>query len=342
MSSQELLCEDGVSIRKLPVNFSEADLPLFQHELKRVIPATKLLKLKGIEVNPYGILFRGNEVLPESFPSPRHLDNWVNPKAKWRFLRRINSLKYKRLKQDVVWFTDIWSDGYFHWMTDALSRLVLSRGILINATVLLPGTYEDVEYVRSSLKPFAIRDVKFVHEVFICKNFIMPTHTAPTGNYNECAMRALRSLYTDFYQNRRDERIGDKVYVSRSQAGKRRIVNEEKVVAVLKDYGFKTVRFEDHTFEQQVKIASGARYLISNHGGGLTNMLFMQSGGNILELRQKGDAHNNCYFALASALDLKYFYQLCDSENPGEDAFTANLIVDEQSLRKNVEHMLSG
>lgn len=341
MSSQELLCRAGVSIRKLPVNFSETDSGLFEHEVQRVIPETKLLKLRGIEVNPYGILFRGNEVLPESFPSPRHLDTWVNPKMRWRFLRRLHSLTYKRLKQDVLWFTDIWSAGYFHWMTDALPRLFVSRGVTDSATILLPGPFEEMEYVRSSLIPFAVRDVKFVREKFICKNFILPTHTAPTGNYNEPVMRALRSLYTDFYRNTRGAAPGDKVYVSRSRAERRRIVNEEEVVNALKHYGFETVHFEDYSFEQQVKIALGARYLISNHGAGLTNMLFMKSGGSVLELRREGDAHNNCYFALASALGVKYFYQLCDSENPDEDAHTANLIVDEQKLRRTVEQMLS-
>lgn len=341
MSSQEL-CRARLSRRKLPANFIEADSCLFEHEIERMIPATNLLKLSGIEVNPYGILFRGNEVLPESFPSPRHLDTWVNPKLKWGFLRRLHSLTYKRLEQDVVWFTDIWSAGYFHWVTDALPRLFVSRGVIDNATILLPGAYEEMEYVRSSLRPFAVRDIKFVREKFICKNFILPTHTAPTGNHNELVIRALRSLYTDFYQDTRGAAVGDKIYVSRSQANRRRIVNEEEVINALEDCGFETVRFEDCSFEQQVKIALGARYLISNHGAGLTNMLFMKPGSNVLELRRRGDAHNNCYFTLASALDVKYFYQLCDSENPVEDAQTANLIVDAQQLRRTVEQMLSG
>ena len=109
----------------------------------------------------------------------------------------------------------------------------------------------------------------------------------------------------------------------------------------MEEYGFKTIYFEDHSLEQQVAIALDAQYMISNHGGGLTNMLFMKSGSNVLELRQSGDTHNNCYFSLSSALYLRYFYQLCHSENSAEDAHTANLIVDCQRLRKNIEQMLS-
>jgi capsular polysaccharide biosynthesis protein len=108
------------------------------------------------------------------------------------------------------------------------------------------------------------------------------------------------------------------------------------------EYGFEAIHFEDYSFEQQVRIASGAQYLVANHGAGLTNMLFMKSGGSVLELRQDGDAINNCYFALASALHLNYCYRLCSSEAPGEDAYTANLIVDSQLLKGIIEQMLLG
>ena len=91
----------------------------------------------------------------------------------------------------------------------------------------------------------------------------------------------------------------------------------------------------------QMRISQDAQYLISNHGAGLTNMLFMRPGSKVLELRKKGDARNNCYFALASALDLKYFYQLCNSKRPNENAHTADLIVDCRTLKATVEQMLT-
>src|ERR1035437_4173888 len=66
------------------------------------------------------------------------------------------------------------------------------------------------------------------------------------------------------------------------------------------------LRGRRHPFEDQVAILSKARYVASNHGAGLTNMLFMRPGGRVLELRREGDAHNNCFFTLASALKLDY------------------------------------
>ena len=242
--------------------------------------------------------------------------------------------------RDVFWITDTWSKYYFHWMTDALPRLFTIRDKIKNETLLLPCAYRGLEYVGSSLKPFFIRDVQYIHETFRCKNLTIPTHAAISGNYNENVIRGLRSLYTDYYQNVRSDSFYDKVYISRGKAQKRKIANEAECVVIMDEYGFKTIYFEDHSLEQQVAIALDAQYMISNHGGGLTNMLFMKSGSNVLELRQSGDTHNNCYFSLSSALYLRYFYQLCHSENSAEDAHTANLIVDCQRLRKNIEQML--
>jgi capsular polysaccharide biosynthesis protein len=340
---QEILCEESVAVRKLPANFEQADFGLFGHELKRVITATVLRRLEGITVHPAGILFRGSEVLPESFPSPHYLDAWSGSGDELKARIKNDLLKaHRRLERDAVWVTDIWSQGYFHWMTDALPRLFTMRGRMGDAPLLLPGAYAGERYIKSSLKPFFVEEIKFIHQPLHCASLRMPTHTAPSGNYNESLIRGLRSLYTDFYREARGGGAGDKIYVSRGKAQRRKVVNEEECVTVLGRYGFKTVYFEDHSFEQQAKIALDARYIISIHGAGLTNLLFMRPGGSVLELRQNGDALNNCYFSLASASGLEYFYQLCRSKNPGEDAHTADLIVDCRLLRKNVELMLAG
>lgn len=44
---------------------------------------------------------------------------------------------------------------------------------------------------------------------------------------------------------------------------------------------------------------------------------------------------------MASALNLKYFYQLCDSDNQDNDNQLSNLTVDLQMLKENIEQMLT-
>ena len=103
--------------------------------------------------------------------------------------------------------------------------------------------------------------------------------------------------------------------------------------------GFQVICAEDLTFEQQVRLASQTRYLVSNHGAGLANMLFMPAGGRVFELRHRTDYVNNCYFVMSSALDLNYFYQLCEPQGQ-TDPHTADLIVNPQELERSLSRLL--
>ncbi len=132
-----------------------------------------------------------------------------------------------------------------------------------------------------------------------------------------------------------DHQEGEKIYISRRHAGKRRIVNEDEVCDVLRSFGFETICTEELSFEQQIRVCSRARYIVSNHGAGLTNTLFMKDGGNVLELRHETDRISNCYFTLSSALNLNYFYQTCAPVNDAHP-HTADLIVDPKELTDNL------
>ncbi len=66
-------------------------------------------------------------------------------------------------------------------------------------------------------------------------------------------------------------------------------------------------------------------------------MLFMREGQQVLELRRRGDAHNNCYFTLASAMGHDYYYLLCDGSSA--NTFDADFTVDIAALRMTLSGM---
>ena len=327
---------ETVARRKLPVNFHDEHLSLFEGELERVIPATRLLKFENVLASPEGLLFKGTSILPESFAFPYHLDEW-RFRSVVKFLATNYALRRRRkIERDALWITDYWSTGYFHWLTDVLTRLFVVRDRVGDLLLVLPGTYQKREHVQSSLKVFGVTNVDFIgsEEVVECASLIMPSHTAPSGHFNEEAIGGVRHVLLSAYgdSNGKDERL----YISRRNAGRRNIINEDEVTSVLDRFGFETIHAEDLSFEQQVRTCSRARYIVSNHGAGLTNMLFMKDGGSVLELRHVSDCINNCYFTLASALDLKYFYLTCSPQNQSADPHDAHLVVDTDQLEKNL------
>ena len=280
----------------------------------------------------------------ESFSSPVVLEQF--------FRRRRSVLKFfaanlarrrRKIAARCAWVTDDWSYGYFHWLSDALPRLFAIREHLGELVLLLPHRYEGLEFVQSSLKLFGARRVEYIRagETCVCERLVMPTHAAPSGNYNEALMREMRGLILDHF-DARQAAPRERIYLSRSRAPKRKVRNEDEVVAVLDEFGFRVMHFEDYPFGRQVEIAAGASHFVSNHGAGLTNILFMRPGGSVLELRRSGERERerNCFFNLANAAGLDYYYQTCAPANPGEDPHTSDLVVDLRALRENLSLML--
>jgi hypothetical protein len=327
---------ETVAKRKLPVNFSQDDLPLFAGELQRVIPETRWLQFRDVLASPEGLLFKGTQILPESFAFPYHLEEW-RFRSVVKFLATNYAFRRRRkIEREVLWITDYWSTGYFHWLTDVLTRLFVVRERLNDLLLVLPGKYEAQDVVKATLRACGVVNVDFIgpDEVVECRHLVMPSHTAPSGHFKDEAIRGVREVLLSAYGDASASQ--ERIYISRGRAARRRIMNEDEVTSILRRFGFETIYAEDLSFEQQVRLCSRARYIVSNHGAGLTNMLFMQAGGSVLELRHKADCINNCYFTMSSALDLNYFYQTCAPQDPGLDPHDAHLVVDPEQLEKNL------
>lgn len=332
---------ETVARRKLPVNFNQDHLPLFEGELERAIPETRLLRFTDVLASPEGLLFKGMKILPESFAFPYHLDEW-RYRSVFKFLVANYFFRRRRkIEREVLWITDYWSTEYYHWLTDVLTRLFVVRERLSDLLLVLPGKYEQREVVKSSLKAFGVTNVDFIRpdEFVECRNLVMPSHTAPSGHFKDEAIRGVRDVLLSVYGDARASQ--ERIYISRRRAAKRWIVNEDEVTSVLRRFGFETIYAEELSFEQQVQICSRARYIVSNHGAGLTNIIFMQNGGSVLELRHEADCINNCYFTLSCALNLNYFYQTCKPQDPSADPHVAHVLVDLEQLEQNLTLLLS-
>ncbi|HEV7743974.1 MAG TPA: glycosyltransferase family 61 protein [Pyrinomonadaceae bacterium] len=333
---QKLLPE-SVAQRPLPHNFQKSDLQLFNHELERVIPESRLLEFSDVHASADGVLFKGLSILTESFAFPANRELWKRRSLIRFFVENYLLRRTRAARRVALWITDDWSYGYFHWLTDALTRLYVVRERVNQLVLLLPAAYETLDFVQASLKCFGVTEVDYVRqsEVIRCRRLLVPTHTAPSGHYNEEAIRGVRALLLNCH-GAAESGGSERIYVSRGRAPKRRILNDDATLAVLEEFGFETIYAEDYSFAQQVEIFSRARYVVSNHGAGLTNMLFAREGGSVLELRHHTDAINNCYFTLAAALGLNYFYQTCQSDAQ-QDPHTADLVVDLTTLRANLQ-----
>jgi capsular polysaccharide biosynthesis protein len=122
------------------------------------------------------------------------------------------------------------------------------------------------------------------------------------------------------------------IYVSRSKAKYRKLVNELELIKMLKKNGVEIYNFDNISLTEQIKIAKETRVFISIHGAALTNMLFMNKSQNILEIRHPNSEIQNCYFSLASTLMHNYFYFLGTPIKKESNPHDGNLKVDVESF----------
>lgn len=318
------------TIRNLPKNINPNEMYLFEHELKRIFPKSEQLNLKNFLLDSNG-----------TFITTKNLEKRIIEKSsiyeisKIKFIlliiKKILVLNFKIILRKTVWFTDNWSNGYFHWMLDALPRLQEASIKNSKLKIVLPQQFNNQEYIKQSLNALGFDNLQFMKSnyLYLFHKLLFQTHSAPTGNYHDATILGMRNT---IIENCRTDICfkGHRIYVSRSKASRRKVLNESELMPTMEKYGFSIVYFEDYSWHEQVSICANANVMMGLHGAGLTNMLFMPNQSKIIELRMKGDEHNNCYFSLASALNLNYYYITCEANK--NKMLEADFYVDIQKI----------
>src|SRR4051794_30898168 len=187
MHSSTALLAESVSTRRLPANLEPGDLWLFEHELRRTLPESRLIEMRDVRVSADGLLFKDGRILPESFAFAHVRGDLSRARVLRSVLDAYVRRRPARVETDALWIVDTWSAGYFHWLADTLPRLFLVRDRLDDWTLLLPHRARTLAFVEPSLAPFDVRRVRYAgkNEVLACRRLFVPTHAAPPGHFNE-------------------------------------------------------------------------------------------------------------------------------------------------------------
>jgi len=106
----------------------------------------------------------------------------------------------------------------------------------------------------------------------------------------------------------------NRVYVSRADADRRRVRNEDELISSLQQLGFVNYTLSDLPFEDQVRLFAGADVVVGTHGAGLTNIIY-STDIDVVDLFTSEGASEH-FFVLANELNHSYDFVLCD---PADD-----------------------
>jgi capsular polysaccharide biosynthesis protein len=193
--------------------------------------------------------------------------------------------------------------SYAHWLLDELPRLV-SLGVEAGKTPLI--AHADADCRRTAfalaqcLRP-AIVPVRRAH--WVAEELVVPALPGWIGRSSPRHAEMIR----EFVRPLRSAQAvgGERIYVSRAPARRRRVLNEPEVVRALGDRGFVCVELEHLTWAEQIELFRRAKAVVAPHGAGLANIVFCGEGARIVECFGR-DYINACFWQLAMVCRLDY------------------------------------
>ncbi|MFY0607969.1 MAG: glycosyltransferase family 61 protein [Cyclobacteriaceae bacterium] len=302
--------------RPLPMNFHGDDASLFQTKAS-VSWEMYYQQLNQVTVNTELFVKQRIKILPISFGHP-----WQG--------KRYNGLPYlvkttikdlirkKKPVDEAIWVLDQFSTGgYYHWLTEILPRIWSSQSLGLPSD--LPFYFPEFFFTkwnfgRELLAPFNINSIPYEkNQLLKIRKMHFVSQAGGPLSFQSVPLKGAIKVLKDYYYDEDYQPVSTKIYISRNRGSKRCLLNEDDLLPVIEKGGFQVVYTEELSIKEQINIFSRAEVLMSIHGAGLTNMVFMEEGRAVVEIRNKSTDHMvNCFLALADTVGLEYNYLLGD------------------------------
>lgn len=239
------------------------------------------------------------------------------------FTRRV-----RKLEKAVV-LNSIYDDSYYHFLFDVVPKLeIIDRAGLPDAVPLI---------VREKLA-----NRKFFSEA-VGLGLFGSRPVIVQGKKEVIAARELYVVRPDAYTERQlgfpakrfgsiaDPRARDRLYVSRSgtPGTSRQIVNEDDLVARLRELGFSVIDPGTISLADQIARFARSSIIVGPHGAGLTNILFRYGAPMALvEMINPTKKYHHHFFQISAHCGYFYRATLNNSERGDEQVATARADID--------------
>ena len=334
------LLPSAVERRGLPLNFTSDQTYLFSNELVRRIESCEVFRIESLHIaGPIWVQWKYLRSLENYKPRQGSVRQ-----KKHRLYSSLQLLRPSIKIDQAIWIHDNWSEGYFHWLTDVCPKLMAwTKQSLPKLPVLLPFSFLSHSYVQDTLAALDFPWIGFANAAHLyVRNLFVISPVAPTGNYRADLLNEMAHIIRDYCFSKIDAgtSLPTRIWISRKDASKRYLVNEDEILSSLSGLAFSSVCLAGKTLSQQISLFAGASILVSIHGNGLTNMIWLPPGSPVIEIRRRGDYTNNCYYSLAQALGHRYYFLEADDASGTGDTHTADLWLDPNSLMGLIQQIL--
>lgn len=193
--------------------------------------------------------------------------------------------------------------GYGHWLLDELPRLLAfpreaAETVIAHATQPFSRlALEHRGWVGGAVLPVT-RDAHFQ-----CEQLVVPSVVGTVVQPVRRALDRIGEFAAEFHAKR--SAFGERIYLTRERARRRKVTNEPELWTELEQSGFVKVQLEELNWPEQINAFRHAKVVVAPHGAGLANLVFCQPGTRVVELFNRSYVHG-CFWRLAALQGLDY------------------------------------
>lgn len=312
-------------------------------------PSTEELTESAIFFSREGVAFdQAGAALPFSFLSmpQQHLEAELKTSVQQIFeSRRESSRSLNESVYIPALIPGYWN--YYHLLIDCLPRVLLSREMDAASPRILVTRFQAARLQRAQGN--LLSQIGSIFGLDGCMEVVegdllhLAKATIPKQKIR--FIGSTMRFFQDVAARSCKERAHRRIYVSRKLTTARRVINEEAVVAILKEFGFQPVYPEQMPLGEQIKLFRESNVIVGPHGAGLANIVFSCPGTTLFEFLQERGLYKIPIFSELSAMaGGKHVVLPCKSEtNPNHPGHPGNMdmSVDCSELRAVLKSLLS-
>jgi capsular polysaccharide biosynthesis protein len=290
-------------------------------------------RLKNYWLLADGAVFRHLRIVPESLVLTSHGRIWLH---NWKGLLQIWLRFQKKTLPAGKPYVRVHTSyrGYYHWLLESVPKLLEAQRTMPEFTLLLPASYTEAFYA-DTLRLLQLTAVERLQPqtMYRVPELALPLLPEAQGDYSAPTMRDVKAVFLAAAGLGQEAPASPtRLYISRRKAPRRKVLNEAEVELLLGRYGFQCVCFEDFAFEDQLRLCASANVLVSMHGAGLSNMIFMPEQATVVEFRKFDDGLNYFFTGLGETLGYQYHLLYCPAADEQQSVQDADLYVDIAAL----------
>jgi hypothetical protein len=207
-------------------------------------------------------------------------------------------------KYEYAYVCNNWSNGFYHWVAEVLPRVIYLSNEYPNLKFIFPFELYS-QYHLSSLNFLGIdfesdkKKWKYFSKVYVSQKDL---RTTGSHNFNDLNLLKLR-----FEPAFSVSQSNVKIYIVRN-VFKRVVVNDTEIIQIFRDRDYQILELENLSFFDQIQHFVRANTIVSIHGAGLTNMIFMPPKSRVLEFIKPTELQKTCYANLSFVLRHEYLH----------------------------------